>query len=130
MSTNSPKRAAAERAGRRAELAAAFILTLKGFRVIARRYRTPQGEIDLIALRRWPFRRSKPLLVFAEVKKRRTREEAAESVQLRQQNRIERAAGAFLAANPPLNGAVMRFDVFVAGRGFWPRHITNAWQPG
>lgn len=120
----------AERAGRRAEFAASLILTFKGFRVIAKRWRTPVGEIDLIAVRRWPFETGKPLIVFAEVKKRRSEGEAAESVTPRQQMRIQRAAGAFLAANPPLNGAEMRFDVFVAGRGFWPRHIPDAWQPG
>lgn len=126
----SDTRRKAERDGRWAEFAAGLILTFKGFRVIERRYRSPVGEIDIIALRRWPFETGRPLIVFAEVKKRRSAEEAAESLSSRQQMRIARAAGAFLAANPPLNGADMRFDVFVAGRGFWPRHIVNAWQPG
>lgn len=126
----SDTRRKAERDGRWAEFAAGLILTFKGFRVIAKRWRVAVGEIDIIAIRRWPFETGRPLIVFAEVKKRRSEAEAAESLSDRQQKRIERAAGAFLAANPPLNGADMRFDVFVAGRGFWPRHIVNAWRPG
>ena len=63
----------AERRGRRAETLAAWYLRLKGYRILARRYRTPVGEIDLIV------RRGR-LVAFVEVKRRPTEAEAAEAV--------------------------------------------------
>jgi putative endonuclease len=45
------KRRAAERGGRRAEALAAFWLQLKGWTILARRARTPVGEVDLVARR-------------------------------------------------------------------------------
>ena len=41
-----PKRQRAERAGLRAEMLASWFLRLKGYRILATRYRTPVGEID------------------------------------------------------------------------------------
>ena len=58
-------RQAAEIAGRRAETLAAWYLRLKGYRIIESRYKTPVGEIDLIA-RRWGT------TVFVEVKARKS----------------------------------------------------------
>ncbi len=54
------KRQQAERGGRRAESLAALWLQLKGWQILARRARTPVGEVDLIA------RRGR-LLAFVEV---------------------------------------------------------------
>lgn len=125
-------RARAERSGRLAETAAVLLLRLKGYRILARRYRSPVGEIDIVAERpRFSFRGNTQCatIVFIEVKKRAELEDALFSVHPRQQRRIERAAGAFLAANPSLNGAEMRFDVIVVGRFGRPRHVVNAWRP-
>ena len=47
----SERRVRAYRQGLLAETAAALLLRLKGYRIIARRYRTPVGEIDLVALK-------------------------------------------------------------------------------
>ena len=48
------RRQAAERRGHKSEALAAFWLQLKGWRILARRLRTPVGEIDLVARRpRW-----------------------------------------------------------------------------
>jgi putative endonuclease len=58
-----PDKIAAFRAGISAESRAAVFLMAKGFRIVARRWKSPAGEIDLIA------RRGR-LLVFAEVKAR------------------------------------------------------------
>ena len=68
-----PRRRKAERRGRRAELIAAWYLRLKLYRVLARRYRTPVGEIDLIV------RRGRTI-VFVEVKHRPSEAEALEAV--------------------------------------------------
>jgi putative endonuclease len=59
------KRQSAERGGRRAESLAAWWLRLKGWRILARRVRTPVGEIDLVA------RRGRTI-AFVEVKARAT----------------------------------------------------------
>ena len=68
-----PRRRAAERGGRRAEFIAAWFLRLKLYRVIARRYRTPVGEIDLIV------RRGRTI-AFVEVKQRPSEGEGLEAV--------------------------------------------------
>lgn len=88
-----PERQAAFRFGISAESRAAAFLIAKGFRILARRWRSPLGEIDIVARRR-------QLLVFAEVKARGTLHEAAESVNERQRWRIAAAAEVWLAANP------------------------------
>ena len=53
----------AQARGRLAEIAAALVLTLKGYRILARRFRCPVGEVDLIA-------RRFGTVVFVEVKAR------------------------------------------------------------
>jgi putative endonuclease len=58
-----PERVAAFRVGLSAESRAAAYLIAKGFRILARRFRSPVGEVDIVA------RRGR-LLVFAEVKAR------------------------------------------------------------
>src|SRR4249919_1918115 len=58
-----PERQAAFRVGISAESRAAAFLMAKGFRILARRWRSALGEIDIVARRRH-------LLVFAEVKAR------------------------------------------------------------
>src|SRR3954452_4227109 len=58
-----PERVAAFRTGRSAEGRAAAWLIAKGYRILAKRFRTPYGEIDIVARRR-------NLLAFVEVKAR------------------------------------------------------------
>ena len=65
----------------------------KGYRILAKRFRTPHGEIDLIAKRR-------NLVAFVEVKARATLDEAAFAVTPRQQQRIIDAAQGWLIAHP------------------------------
>src|SRR5215210_9318261 len=85
-----PERVAAFRAGLSAESRAAFLLLCKGYRIVARRWKCPVGEVDLIV------RRGR-LLVFVEVKARDQLDDAAEALTVRQQRRIAAAAGAWLA---------------------------------
>jgi putative endonuclease len=116
-----PPRVAAERHGHRSEAIAAWWLRLKLYRIVARRYRTAAGEIDLIV------RRGRTL-AFVEVKARASLRVAAEAVSPRQQHRITRAAGQFLAARPDLAGLDQRFDALLIVRRIWPRHIPDAWR--
>lgn len=118
----SDRRRKAERGGRRAELLASLMLTLKGFEILERRYRTPAGEIDLIA------RRGR-LLVFAEVKARATADAGVEAVTGPARRRIERAARLFLARRTRLADCMMRYDILTVS-GFKVRHKPDAWREG
>jgi len=109
--------------GRRAERVAAWRLRLAGYHVLARRYRTPVGEIDLIARR---GRR----LVMVEVKARPTEALARQAVPQRQRHRIAMAARHFLAANPRYRDWSVRFDVIAVVPGRLPIVIPDAWRDG
>lgn len=117
------ERRRAERRGRGAEMLAALLLMLKGHRILARRARTPVGEIDLIARRR-------QTLVFAEVKARATLTGGAEALAPRQRRRIARAAEAFVGNHPDLAGLDWRFDLIVVAGGWRLKHVRDAWRPG
>lgn len=118
---NSAERRRAERHGRRAEALAALFLRLKLYSIRERRYKTPVGEIDLIASR---FGTT----VFVEVKARSGRSSEAAALQAVGTSRIARAAEYYLARHPALADTPLRFDViFVAPRA-WPRHVTNAFD--
>jgi putative endonuclease len=119
----SDARRAAERRGRRAETLALLYLRAKGYRLLARRYRTPVGEIDLIVARR-------RLIAFIEVKARPTGAEAAESVTPASQRRIARAASAWLAKHPEAADRELRLDVVIAVPWRLPRHIMAAFDAG
>jgi putative endonuclease len=118
-----PERQAAFRVGISAESRAAAFLIAKGFRILARRWRSPLGEIDIVARRRH-------LLVFAEVKARASLAEAAESVDERQRRRIAAAAEVWLAANPDKTIFDIRFDAILVPPGKIPRHIPAAFEAG
>lgn len=104
-----------------AESIAALFLMVKGYRILARRYKTPVGEIDLVA------RRGKTI-IFVEVKARRAPAAALESITPRMKQRISRAALHFISAHPALASLGMRFDVIVLAPPFYLRHLDNAWQ--
>lgn len=115
-------RRAAYRRGLGAEARAALLLRVKGYRIVARGYRCPAGEIDIVA-------RRGAVLVAVEVKARATQTAAAEAIDPRQRNRIERALGVFLAHNPAHAGCDIRFDAILLSPRRWPRHIADAWRP-
>jgi putative endonuclease len=116
-----PERQAAFRVGISAESRAAAFLIAKAFRILARRWRSPVGEIDIVA-------RRGQLLVFVEVKARASLEEAAESVNERQRRRIAAAAEVWLAANPDETIRDCRFDAILVTPGKIPRHIPAAFE--
>ena len=103
----SEKRVRAYRHGLFAETVAALLLRLKGHRIIARRYKTPVGEIDLVALKG-------KRLAFVEVKQRKTFDEAGWSLPTRARRRIVRAAQYWLAGHPDFAGHDIAFDVVLA----------------
>lgn len=119
-------RESAERSGRLAESAAALWLVLKGYRIVDRRVRTSQGEIDIVAWRRLPPPHG--TLCFIEVKWRPSIEEAAEAIADRQRHRLTRAAQEFLQRRPRFQNATTRFDALLLAPQTWPRHIRDAFH--
>ncbi len=110
----------AERLGRMAEAKAAMLLRLKGYRIAAQRWKSPAGEIDLIARRGLA-------VAFVEVKARSSADEALASVGPHQRRRIVAAARHWLAANPDAADCDCRFDIILVTPYQWPQHITNAY---
>jgi putative endonuclease len=116
-----PERQIAFKLGLSAESRAAAFLVAKGFRILARRYRSPVGEIDIVARRRH-------LLVFVEVKARERLDDAAWSVTERQRARIVAAAEAWLAQRPDASIRDIRFDAILVAPGRLPRHSPAAFD--
>ncbi len=107
----------AHRSGLAAEEIAAALYLAEGFEVLARRWRCPAGEIDLILGR-------SDGLVFVEVKARRSRDAAAAAIGPRQARRLGQAAEVYLGtlgAPPPC-----RFDVVLVDGAGRPERIENA----
>jgi putative endonuclease len=109
-----------EQGGRRAETLACWWLRLKGWRILARRVRTPLGEVDIVA------RRGR-VVAFVEVKARAREREAALALDEWRLRRVAAAAGA-LAHRFARDGDVTRIDaMFVLPRRL-PRHMENVWH--
>jgi len=116
-----PERQVAFNLGISAESRAAAFLIAKGFRILSRRWRSPVGEIDIVARRRH-------LLIFVEVKARADFDRAAESVTPRQRQRIAAAAEVWLATNGADGFRDIRFDAILVAPGKIPRHIPAAFE--
>jgi putative endonuclease len=117
----SPARVAAFRTGLSAESRAAALLMAKGYRILAKRFRTPYGEIDLVA-------RKRNLVAFIEVKARANLDDAAYAVTPRQQQRIIEAAQAWLMAHPEHANFELRFDAMLIAPRRLPRHLLAAFD--
>ncbi|MEO1658217.1 MAG: YraN family protein [Pseudomonadota bacterium] len=117
---SSSKRRKAERTGRLAETVAALLLVLKGYRVLHLRFQATGGEIDIVA-RRGGY------LVFAEVKFRKTTEEARLAVTPGNQKRIKAAADAYLARKARRLDQPLRYDI-IAISPYSVNHIRDAFR--
>ena len=115
------RRRAAEARGRLAEFLATTLLRLHGYRILARRYRTPVGEIDVVA-------RRGGRLAFVEVKARRAGRSAREAVTPHQRRRIARAAESFLGRRPQPGVDAIGFDLIAVGRFGLPVLVRDAWR--
>lgn len=107
--------------GRAAEHLAAWSLRARGYRILARRFRTPLGEVDLIA-------RRGDLIAFIEVKARTDLEQALQALGPRQRARTARAAEFFLLRHPALAGCTLRFDLIAVRPWRVPHHLVDAWR--
>jgi len=114
------QRLKAYRKGHRAEWLAAFALFLKGYRIVARRFKTPVGEVDLIA-------RKKDLIVFVEVKARTSEQLALESISVSAQRRISSAGEWWISQQKDAGQLSWRFDVMAIVPWRWPIHFKDVW---
>ncbi len=115
-------RKSAEKSGRRAEFFAAFWLSLKCYRILGQRLRTPAGELDIVALS------PTGVLVFVEVKARKCETEALEAISNHQRQRIIRAAKLYLSTHTALRLKYVRFDAILIVPFRAPRHVKDAWR--
>jgi len=104
-----------------AERLCIWLLRLKGYRIIATRYKTKKGEIDIIA-RRWGA------ISFIEVKARPSIAQGMECISSKQRQRICHAAQIFLSRSRKKDFNQLRFDVMVVVPWRLPYHLKNAWQ--
>ena len=109
----------AESFGRLAETAAVWLLRAKGYRVVARRQRTPGGEIDIVVRRRG-------VLAAVEVKARVLASD--DLVTRRQRRRIVRALESYVQYRPQFQGLTWRFDLIVVTPWRMPQHFVDAWR--
>lgn len=113
----------AERWGRRAEFIVAWQLRLKGYTILARRMKTPMGEIDIVA------RRGRTVAM-VEVKARSDLQTAGDIVTPQQRRRIENAAAWLIANRDDLAACQARFDLVIVQPRTWPYHMPDAWRSG
>lgn len=111
-----------------AEELAAKILREAGYEILAERYKTRYGEIDLIVS-------NDDTLVFVEVKARQNLEDSLYAVTPKTRRRIEQSALHYISENPELADMGMRFDVIAVGKGgkdggISVEHLDNAWGVG
>ena len=108
--------------GQRSEFWAMVWLKFKGYHILARRHRTPVGEIDIIA-------RKHNTVSFIEVKRRGTIDLAASSIPHHQRKRIARAALYWIGKNKSFEQSEMSLDVILIAPFKLPVHIKGAFAP-
>ena len=89
-----------------------------GFEVLARRYKTKLGEIDLVV-------KKNNQLVFVEVKARKRKTPTEEILTEKQIFRIYSAAEIFLSEFPEYNEFECRFDLLIIFKNKISDHIKN-----
>ena len=113
--------------GRAGEKSAVRFLRRKRYRIVARNYRCPMGEIDIVAL-------DGATIVFVEVKTRSDREYAdpQDAVNAAKQRRLVRAAKVFLQ-HTRSQGRACRFDIVAVTldgqKAYEIEHFVNAFVP-
>lgn len=111
----------AEQRGRRAETLSAWLLRLKGYKILEMRARTPHGEIDIIALKG-------KILAIVEVKQRPTLEQAKDALHNADLTRIQEAAYHYQAKRSKLDNKDIRFDAVYVMPRLRAKHVKDAWR--
>lgn len=103
-----------------AEIISSLYLSIKFYKILARRLKTPFGEIDIVA-------KKSNTLVFIEVKARNNTK-YIDFISLKQINRIEKAAQYFLLKEKKYQNYNIRFDAIILNSFFYPKHFRNYWH--
>ncbi len=111
---------AAYRRGHIAEHFAALYLRLIGYKILRMRYRSPFGEVDIIA-------HKNNVLTLIEVKQRTNLANAINAVTPTAQTRIARAGQHYLSSFPKMANFGLRYDI-IAITGFRIHHLRDAWR--
>lgn len=107
--------------GMQGEAVALAFLNLHGYHILAKRYRTPYGEIDIIA-------RHENMIVCVEVKTRSSLSDSLKALHSPQQERIINAYLYFIQSFPDYANDAVRFDVIVCAPNSKPLHVKNAFE--
>jgi putative endonuclease len=107
------------RRGHVSEYVAALSMMLRGYRILAMRYRTKAGEIDIIA-------RKGDVVSFIEVKARATTEASVFAVGGSTQSRIRNASEIWLAAQRDAGLLSYSYDIVAIRPWRWPIHLKDA----
>lgn len=120
-SAKSTSKHRAHRFGVRAEWTAAAWLSIKGYRVLDRRFLAAGGEIDIVA-------RLGDVVAFVEVKARGDLGVAAAAISETKRRRISHAVRVWLARNPWAMTATLRGDAIFVAPWRLPRHLAAAYM--
>jgi putative endonuclease len=101
-----------------AEKFAIFFLSLKGYQILEWRYKTPLGEVDIIA-------KKSRVIIAIEVKARKSKFTVSEVLHRRQIERVKRATEIFIAKNPQFHNHDLRFDFIEVTGIFRLKHHRN-----
>ncbi len=102
-----------------AEIYSSIYLRILFYNILKRRYKTPFGEIDLIA-------KKSNQIIFIEIKAR-TDISLMDFISKKQQSRINKAAEYFLVRNKKYNNCLVRFDAIFINKYLYLKHIKNYW---
>jgi len=122
MANSADKRRQAYKKGHKGEYLANWALRLKGYRIVASRFKTKSGEVDIIA------RRGK-LILMVEVKARSTLEQAMDAVSTTALRRIEAAGDEWLAKQADYAKLSVRYDLMAVLPRRWPIHVEAIHTP-
>lgn len=115
----SPERQKRHRSGQTAELIAATYLLARGHRILARRFTTGAGEIDLITLK-------SGRIGFIEVKRRATLSDCEAAITPKLRQRVRAAANLWMARNARYQNHDQGFDIVFVMPWRWPFHLRDA----
>ena len=115
-------RRAAYRYGLRAEFFCRLWLRAKFYQILASRYLSPYGEMDIIAERFGS-------LAFIEVKARQDADAGLHAITAGKQRHLAQTAEHWLAQHPRYAAHKVRFDVMLCRPKRLPRHMVDCWRP-
>lgn len=108
-----------------AEFIARMFLRFKGYKILCKNYKTPMGEIDIVA-------KKNNCIAFVEVKYRKNKIDALHAIPIKTQKRVCRAAGHYIAYNSVYTQGndpkfTLRFDFIACAPPYYIKHLKNAW---